>query len=185
MFSSHKESTPILQSSFPEPWPPRIPSWCSTEDALFLAQADCIGQTLHTLTVATTSLSSRYYGFLHAVEKDSEMTFSDLVAQNSSELLMVSGRAFEVQASGTSSLVHPPHPCCAAVATLPFLCKFPKVCYHFAPHVLVAQQAPFVLNFLGGKGAFSPKPSYKAIQLLGDESPAPQPSCPPVHPLGL
>lgn len=110
MFSSHKESTPILQSSFPEPWPPRIPSWCSTEDALFLAQADCIGQTLHTLTVATMSLSSRYYSFLHAVEKDSEMTFSDLVAQNSSKLLMVSGRAFEVQASGTSSLAPPPAP---------------------------------------------------------------------------
>lgn len=97
---------------------------------------------------------------------------------------MVSGRAFEVQASGTSSL-GPPDPRCAAVATLPFLCKFPKVCYHFAPHVLVAQQAPFGLNFLGRKGAFSPKPSYKEIQLLGDGSPAPKPSCPPVHPLGL
>lgn len=88
------------------------------------------------------------------------MTFSDLV---------VSGRAFEVQASGTSSRA--PRPRCAAVATLPFLCKFPKACYHFASHILVAQQAPFGLNFLGRKGAFSPKPSYKEILLLGMGAP--------------
>lgn len=53
------------------------------------------------------------------------MTFSDLVAQNSSKLLMVSGRAFEVQASGTSSLVHPPH----------------------APAVLLWQPSLFSVNF--------------------------------------
>lgn len=92
---------------------------------------------------------------------------------------MVSGRAFEVQASGTSSRARPPpHPRCAAVATLPSLSKFPKACCHFAPHILVAQQAPFGLNFLGHKGAFSPKAKLQRNPAAGGWEPRPAPQLP-------